>query len=59
MMGSKEAEMVTRINKDVQNLIADLNIVVADLSVLSQFIFQSEIERCTEDEYEIKLRSHM
>ncbi len=58
MMGSKEIEMVTRINKDIQNLISDLNIVVADMSILSQLIFQNEIERCDND-VDIKLRSHM
>ena len=58
-MGSKEIEMVTRINKDIQNLISDLNIIVADMGILSQFIYEKGISRCDEDEYEIKLRSHM
>ena len=30
MMGNKEIEMVTRINKDIQNLITDLNRPVID-----------------------------
>ena len=59
MMGSKEIEMVTRINKDIQNLISDLNIVIADMGILSQLIYDNEISRCNEDEHEIKLRSHM
>ena len=58
-MGSKEIEMVTRINKDIQNLISDLNIIVADMGILSQLIYEKEISRCDEDEHEIKLRSHM
>lgn len=58
MMGNKETiEMVTRINKDIQNLISDFNIIVADMGILSQLIYDSEISRCDEDE--IKLRSHM
>ena len=57
MMGSKEIEMVTRINKDIQNLISDLNIVVADMGILSQLIYENEIARCDEDD--IKLRSHL
>ena len=59
MMGSKEIEMITRINKDIQNLISDLNIIVADMGILSQLIYDNEISRCNEDEHEIKLRSHM
>lgn len=58
MMGNKEIEMVTRINKDIQNLITDLNIVVADMGILSQLIYDNEIARCNED-VDIKLRSHM
>ena len=58
-MGSKEIEMITRINKDIQNLISDLNIIVADMGILSQLIYDTEISRCNEDEHEIKLRSHM
>ena len=57
MMGNKEIEMVTRINKDIQNLISDLNIIVVDMGILSQLIYDNEISRCDEDE--IKLRSHM
>ena len=57
-MGNKEIEMVTRINKDIQNLITDLNIVVADMGILSQLIYDSEITRCGDD-VDIKLRSHM
>ena len=59
MMGNKEIEMVTRINKDIQNLITDLNIVVADMGILSQLIYDSEIARCGDNEHEIKLHSHM
>lgn len=59
MMGSKEIEMVTRINRDIQSLISDLNIVVADMGILSQLIYENEISRCDENEHEIKLRSHM
>ena len=59
MMESKEIEMVTRLNKDIQNLISDLNIIVADMGILSQLIYDNEISRCNEDEHEIKLRSHM
>ena len=59
MMESKEIEMVTRINKDIQNLISDLNIIVADMGILSQLIYENEISRCDEDEHEIKLHSHM
>ena len=58
MMGNKEIEMVTRINKDIQNLITDLNIVVADMGILSQLIYDGEIARCGDD-VDIKLRSHM
>ena len=36
-MESKEIEMITRINKDIQNLISDLNIVVADLGILTKY----------------------
>ena len=59
MMGSKEIEMITRINKDIQNLISDLNIIVAYMGILSQLIYENEISRSDEDEHEIKLRSHM
>ena len=58
MMESKEIEMITRINKDIQNLISDLNIVVADLGILSQLVYDKEISKCDE-EIDIKLRSHM
>ena len=59
MMGNKEIEMVTRINKDIQNLISDLNIIVADMGILSQLIYDNEISRCDEDEHKVKLLSHM
>lgn len=59
MMGNKEIEMVMRINKDIQNLITDLNVVVADMGILSQMIYDNEISRCDKDEHEIKLLSHM
>lgn len=60
MMGNKEIEMITRINKDIQNLISDMNIIVADMGILSQLIYDSEISRCDcDNENEIKLRSHM
>lgn len=59
MMGNKEIEMVMRINKDIQSLISDLNIIVADMGILSQLIYEKEISRCDEDKHEIKLRSHM
>ena len=58
MTGSKEIEMITRINKDIQNLISDLNIIVADMGILSQLVYDNEIARCGDD-IDIKLRSHM
>ena len=58
-MANKEIEMVTRINKDIQNLISDLNIVVADLGILSQLIYDKEVSKCDNELEDIKLRSHM
>ena len=58
MTVSKELEILTRLNKDMQNLITDLNIVVGDLSILSQMVYDKEIKRC-DDTVDIKLQSHM
>lgn len=52
---SKEIEMITRINRDIQNLITDLNIVVSDMGILSQLIYENEVAQCGD----IKLQSHM
>ena len=55
---SKEIEMITRINRDIQNLITDLNIVVSDMGILSQLIYENEVAQCGDD-IDIKLQSHM
>lgn len=55
---SKEIEMITRINRDIQNLITDLNIVVSDMGILSQLIYENEVTQCG-DNIDIKLQSHM
>lgn len=59
MMESKEIEMITRINRDIQHLITDLNIAVADLGILSQLIYDKEIHDIPAENNDIKLHSHM
>ena len=57
-MENNEIKMLTEINKKVQNLISDFNSLVNDISVLSQMVYDREIQKC-DDEIDIKLRSHM
>ena len=58
MMESNDIRVLHRLNKNMQTLISDLNVVVADISELTELLYNREIENM-DDEHEIKLCSHM
>ena len=57
-MESNEIRMLHKINRDMQNVIASLNIVVADMATLTEIVYDREMSKCN-DEIDIKLQSHM
>ena len=58
MMESKDVLAIHKLNKDMQELIYNLNVVVNDISMLTEIVYEREIEQCDND-IDIKLRSHM
>lgn len=60
MMENKEIEILHRINKGLSVLMVDLNEVVKDISLLTELVYNREIENIpTENNNVIKLHSHM
>ena len=57
-MESNEIRILHKINRDMQNVIASLNIVIADMATLTEVVYDREMSKCN-DELDIKLRSHM
>lgn len=57
-MESNEIRILHKINRDMQNVIASLNIVIADMATLTEAVYDREMAKCN-DELDIKLRSHM
>ena len=58
MMGNNELEIVMKLNKDMQGLLSNVNAIVEDLTVLTQIVYDREMQKCN-DEIDIKLKSHM
>ena len=60
VMGYKELELLTEINKKFQTVIDDMNKVVNDLAHLSEMVYENKMFQLeNEDNHEIKLLSHM
>ena len=60
VMGYKELELLTEINKKFQTVIEDMNKVVNDLAHLSKMVYENKMFQLeNEDNHEIKLRSYM
>ena len=58
MMESNEIRILHKINRDMQNVIASLNIVIADMATLTEVVYDREMAKCN-DNLDIKLQSHM
>ena len=54
----REIELLHKTNKDLGELLNNLNILVADISALTEVVYDREIQRC-DGEIDIKLHSHM
>ena len=59
VMGYKELELLTEINKKFQTVIEDMNKVVNDLAALSDLSYNNKMFQLDNDECEIKLHSHL